>query len=239
MLPVEVSLGLLDAVHERWLVLLDSLSESQWIRTFMHPEVGPTGSTSCSRSIPGKGGITSRKSRRCGNAWAGRVMAWIKTVDPDDASGPLKAEYERAFARGGAAVEHPATPEPQPRAAQGFDGVLPAPAHVRRLSPFAGAGGRCWPSSSPAPTGAGIESTLTRTTSGARSPISGSARRTWLTHSSSPLRATGAGPGSAHGHRALRVRGGALNAPATIGPRASRGFARRASTTAPSMMRHR
>ena len=42
MLPVEVSLGLLDAVHERWLVLLDSLSESQWIRTFVHPEVGPT-----------------------------------------------------------------------------------------------------------------------------------------------------------------------------------------------------
>ena len=28
-------------------------------------------------------------------------MAWIKTVDPDDASGPLKAEYARAFARAG------------------------------------------------------------------------------------------------------------------------------------------
>lgn len=41
-LPVEVSLRLLEAVHERWLVLLDALSDTQWIRTFMHPEVGLT-----------------------------------------------------------------------------------------------------------------------------------------------------------------------------------------------------
>jgi uncharacterized damage-inducible protein DinB len=37
-----VSLRLLEAVHERWLVLLDALSDTQWIRTFMHPEVGLT-----------------------------------------------------------------------------------------------------------------------------------------------------------------------------------------------------
>ena len=28
-------------------------------------------------------------------------MAWIQTVDPDDASGPLKALYARAFDRAG------------------------------------------------------------------------------------------------------------------------------------------
>jgi uncharacterized damage-inducible protein DinB len=39
-LEVEVSLRLLDAVHERWVALLDSLSESDWGRTFVHPESG-------------------------------------------------------------------------------------------------------------------------------------------------------------------------------------------------------
>lgn len=28
-------------------------------------------------------------------------MAWIKTIEPDDASGELKAEYDRAVARAG------------------------------------------------------------------------------------------------------------------------------------------
>jgi len=41
-LPVEISLDLMDAVHERWLVVLDSLSDTQWVRTFTHPEVGLT-----------------------------------------------------------------------------------------------------------------------------------------------------------------------------------------------------
>ena len=41
-LPVDVSLRLLDAVHERWLVLLDHLTETEWSRTFMHPESGAT-----------------------------------------------------------------------------------------------------------------------------------------------------------------------------------------------------
>jgi len=41
-LPIDVSLRLVDAVHERWVVLLESLSESEWARTFVHPEVGVT-----------------------------------------------------------------------------------------------------------------------------------------------------------------------------------------------------
>lgn len=40
-LPVEVSLRLLEAVHERWVVLLRSLEPDQWARTFLHPERGP------------------------------------------------------------------------------------------------------------------------------------------------------------------------------------------------------
>ena len=38
--PVDVSLSLLDAVHHRWVVLLNSMSETDFARTLMHPENG-------------------------------------------------------------------------------------------------------------------------------------------------------------------------------------------------------
>lgn len=38
--PVEVSLALLDSLHERWVRLLRSLDETQWKRTYRHPEMG-------------------------------------------------------------------------------------------------------------------------------------------------------------------------------------------------------
>lgn len=38
--PVEVSLTLLEALHNRWVMLLHSLSPSDWQRTFRHPELG-------------------------------------------------------------------------------------------------------------------------------------------------------------------------------------------------------
>jgi hypothetical protein len=37
-LPVEVSLRLLGAVHERWVVLLNSLTEADFEKTYFHPE---------------------------------------------------------------------------------------------------------------------------------------------------------------------------------------------------------
>ncbi len=40
--PVEVSLALLDALHRRWVILLHSLSERDWQRTFTHPASGQT-----------------------------------------------------------------------------------------------------------------------------------------------------------------------------------------------------
>ena len=39
--PVEVSLTLLDSLHDRWVRLLRSLTEEEWKRTFRHPELGP------------------------------------------------------------------------------------------------------------------------------------------------------------------------------------------------------
>jgi|SRR5579862_1208753 len=38
--PIEVSLTMLDSLHDRWVRLLRSLTPEQWRRTFRHPELG-------------------------------------------------------------------------------------------------------------------------------------------------------------------------------------------------------
>jgi hypothetical protein len=38
--PIEVSLALLESLHERWILLLRSLTPADWKRTFRHPELG-------------------------------------------------------------------------------------------------------------------------------------------------------------------------------------------------------
>lgn len=38
---VAISLVLLDTLHTRWVLLMQSLTESQWQRKFIHPEKGP------------------------------------------------------------------------------------------------------------------------------------------------------------------------------------------------------
>lgn len=38
--PIDMSLVLLEALHERWVLLLRSLQEGDWSRTFRHPEWG-------------------------------------------------------------------------------------------------------------------------------------------------------------------------------------------------------
>jgi uncharacterized damage-inducible protein DinB len=38
--PVEVSLTLLDSLHQRWVNLLRSMSDKDWKRTLRHPEIG-------------------------------------------------------------------------------------------------------------------------------------------------------------------------------------------------------
>jgi hypothetical protein len=39
--PLEVSLTMLDALHDRWVRLLRSLKPEEWKRQFNHPEMGP------------------------------------------------------------------------------------------------------------------------------------------------------------------------------------------------------
>jgi hypothetical protein len=39
--PVEWSLELIESLHARWVMLLQSLQPEQWERTFVHPEQGP------------------------------------------------------------------------------------------------------------------------------------------------------------------------------------------------------
>lgn len=41
-LPIEVSLTLLEALHARWTVLLQSIPDQGWKRRFNHPDNGPT-----------------------------------------------------------------------------------------------------------------------------------------------------------------------------------------------------
>lgn len=38
---VDISIVLLSALHLRWVLLLESLTEEQWLRTFVHPDHGP------------------------------------------------------------------------------------------------------------------------------------------------------------------------------------------------------
>ncbi len=39
--PVEWSLELIESLHARWVMLLQSLSEDEWKCGFKHPEMGP------------------------------------------------------------------------------------------------------------------------------------------------------------------------------------------------------
>ncbi|WP_141433553.1 YfiT family bacillithiol transferase [Bacillus sp. 03113] len=36
--PIEISLALIESLHERWVLLLNSLNEKQFSRSFIHPE---------------------------------------------------------------------------------------------------------------------------------------------------------------------------------------------------------
>lgn len=38
--PIETSLTLLDALHQRWVILLRSLKPEDWKKTFRHPDLG-------------------------------------------------------------------------------------------------------------------------------------------------------------------------------------------------------
>ncbi|MGO9863941.1 MAG: YfiT family bacillithiol transferase [Terriglobales bacterium] len=39
--PIDVSLALVDSLHQRWILMLRGFTEAEWKRTFRHPEMGP------------------------------------------------------------------------------------------------------------------------------------------------------------------------------------------------------
>jgi hypothetical protein len=41
-LPLEPSLRMIEGIHARWVALMESMSEEQWDRAFIHPEMGAT-----------------------------------------------------------------------------------------------------------------------------------------------------------------------------------------------------
>jgi hypothetical protein len=41
-LPVESSLKILEGIHLHWVALLESFTEDEWTRTFLHPASGET-----------------------------------------------------------------------------------------------------------------------------------------------------------------------------------------------------
>src|SRR6201996_4637795 len=41
-LPVEPSLKLIEGLHQRWVSMLESFTENEWARTFVHPASGET-----------------------------------------------------------------------------------------------------------------------------------------------------------------------------------------------------
>jgi hypothetical protein len=40
--PIELSLALLESLHQRWTLVLRAIHPEQWKCTFRHPEIGPT-----------------------------------------------------------------------------------------------------------------------------------------------------------------------------------------------------
>lgn len=41
-LPIDVSLRITEALHERWVALMNTMDDSAWSRTYIHPESGRT-----------------------------------------------------------------------------------------------------------------------------------------------------------------------------------------------------
>src|SRR5260221_13168087 len=39
--PIDVSLALVDSLHQRWMLMLREFTDAEWKRTFRHPALGP------------------------------------------------------------------------------------------------------------------------------------------------------------------------------------------------------
>ena len=72
LLPVEVSLNLIEALHGRWVGLLESLSEDDFHKGYEHPEMGVRTWPTCWLFTTGTPAITPRTSPACARGRAGK-----------------------------------------------------------------------------------------------------------------------------------------------------------------------
>ena len=69
--PVEISLQLIDSLHQRWVVLLRSMSDADFARTFLHPERGVMRLDTNLAMYAWHGRHHAAQSPGCGSGWAG------------------------------------------------------------------------------------------------------------------------------------------------------------------------
>jgi len=69
--PVETSLRLIESLHQRWVLLLRSMSDADFARTFLHPSGASCAWMSPWPCTPGTAATIGRISLGCGSAWAG------------------------------------------------------------------------------------------------------------------------------------------------------------------------
>src|SRR5213078_910863 len=74
--PLEVSLALLESLHDRFVRVLRSMKPEEWKRTFKHPELGLMPLKRTLHSIPGTDAITWRTLPNCENQWAGKSYTY-------------------------------------------------------------------------------------------------------------------------------------------------------------------
>ena len=97
---MEVSLTLLDSLHDRWVRLLRSLQPEDWKRTFRHPELGLVSLeknlalyawhgrhhvahiTACGRETAGKGGLREVARPLSSRAKRGTLVSWSAATTP-------------------------------------------------------------------------------------------------------------------------------------------------------------
>ncbi len=73
-MPISISLELLEALHRRWVVLFESLTDEQWQRGYVHSENGRQKLAEGAASLRlGTAAIMWRMLPNCESAWAGSV----------------------------------------------------------------------------------------------------------------------------------------------------------------------
>ena len=77
---LESSLSIIRGLHIRWCILWDSLDETQWVRRWVHPEIGSAASKTCCKFTMSTAKATWIKSsaRWRPNLEPGRTLAGLR-----------------------------------------------------------------------------------------------------------------------------------------------------------------